>query len=129
MKCNTKPRGYNIFQARIYSITDELNVKKTFLIKHKAIQYIMDFFKKENDGQLFSRGVIRTIDPNLRVWIVPWSIDNPNALLVDEKNTVIDAWRTTFHDMGDAILLSRTYENDISEDMRMTFRRNRSKSR
>lgn len=116
MKCNIKPKGYNIFQARIYTITDELSVKTTFLSKPKAIQYIMDFFRKENDGQLFSRGVIRTIDPVLRVWIVPWSIDNPNALLLDEKNTVIDAWRTTFYDMGDAVLLSRTYENDISEE-------------
>ena len=117
MKCNTKPKGYNVFQARIYTITDELSVKTAFINKSKATQYIIDFIKKEREGQIIARGVIRTIDPVLQAWIVPWSMDNPNAFLLDEKSAVIDAWRTTFYDMGDAVIITKTYEEEISEEL------------
>ncbi len=116
MKCNIRPKGYNVFQARIYTITDDINEKITFMSKSRAIRHIQDSFNQERNGQLIARGVIRTIDPILRVWTVPWSVDNPHASLMDVDNAVVDLWKTTFYNMGDAVILSKTYEEEISEN-------------
>ena len=63
-------------------------------------------FKDDRQESLISRGVIRCIDPHLRTWIVPWSVDNNNALLTDEDAIAVDDWRVSFYDMGDNVLTS-----------------------
>ncbi|OJU18680.1 MAG: hypothetical protein BGN88_09415 [Clostridiales bacterium 43-6] len=116
MKCNIKPKGYNVFQARLYNITDDIYSKVTFINKEEAIKHILDSFTQDAYGQLFARGVIRTIDPCLSQWIVPWSVDNNKALLFIEDEYIIDSWKITFYDMGDDIILLQEVDNNPTEE-------------
>lgn len=113
---NTNDKGYNAYQARLYTITDELALKTAFTERSIAEEYLLDYFKDEHEGVLYARAVIRTIDPNRISWIVPWSVDNPNALLIDEENTAIDSWRVNFYDIGDILIKSDKYNKPISKN-------------
>jgi|GEM_PF-6433966 len=105
---NQKEKGYNVHQARLYSITDMLVAKETFIEREEAIQYIFSCFGHEHDGPCFSRGIIRSIDPVLRAWVSPWGVDNPNALLYEGSGTNTDMWKYAYYDMGDAFMSSTT---------------------
>ena len=113
---NTKDKGYNVYQARLYTITDEIAYKTAFIDRKEAEEYLFEHFKDEHKGALFARAVIRTIDPNLVSWIVPWSVDNPNALLIDEENTAIESWRINYYNMGDFLIKSEKYNKPISKN-------------
>ena len=115
MKKNELPKqkkGYNVYQTRLYSITDELVGKKNFVEQKEAETYILSNFNREHDGPLFSRGIIRSIDPVLKVWISPCGMDNPKALLY-ESEQITDQWKTTFYEMGDTIISSSIYNKAI----------------
>lgn len=108
-------KGYNIYQARLYTITDEIALKNTYLEEQEAKDVLFKYFKDETLGSTFSRAVIRRIDPVLKAWIVPWSTDNPSALLIDEDNVIIDKWRITLYDMGDNIMDMQESESSIRQ--------------
>lgn len=118
MACAGKEKkGYNVYQARLYTITDELAIKHSFIDQEEARQFLFDFIQDEKNGPLFARAIIRCIDPVLKSWIVPWGIDNPKALLLDEDQAVIDHWRVTFYDMGDFVILKKESNEPIDEKM------------
>ena len=108
-------KGYNVYQARLYTITDEIVLKTTYIEEQEAKDVLLKYLNDENIGPTFARAVIRRIDPCLKSWIVPWSIDNPSALLVDEDNAAIDKWRITLYDMGDNIIDIKESQSTISE--------------
>lgn len=108
-------KGYNVYQARLYTITDELALKECYIEEENAKNALLGYFKEEHEGPLYVRAVIRCIDPVLKAWIVPWSIDNPSALLLDEENTLVVRWRITLYNMGDEVITSQESTVGISE--------------
>lgn len=110
---NPPKKGYNIYQARLYSIADELIGKKAFIEREEAAQYIFSCFEHEHDGPYFSRGIIRSIDPILKAWISPWGVDNPKALLYEDNGITTDQWKTTFYEMGDTVILSKPHNGAV----------------
>jgi len=108
-----KEKGYNVYQARLYSITDELVGKNTFIEKEDAIQYIFSCFEHEHDSPYFSRSIIRSIDPILKAWISPWGVDNPKALLYEDNGNNTDIWKATFYEMGDTVIISKIRDEAV----------------
>lgn len=117
MGSETEPKGYNVFQARLYTITDELAVKQCYIDIEEAKEMLLDCFKDERFGLQFARAVVRCIDPVLKSWIVPWSADNPKAALLDEGVSVVDRWRIALYDMGDKLFCTKTADQPITEQM------------
>ena len=100
-KSNHKPKGYNVHQVRLYSLTDELVSKEAFVDESVADKALADYLSDEQNGPLYSRGCIRCLDPILRGWVVRNEINNPKALLFDPDQTEAEEWRVTLYDMGD----------------------------
>lgn len=110
-----KKKGYNIYQARLYTITDEIALKTTLVDIAEAQELLLGYFKQEQEGPLYARAVIRTINPVLKEWIIPWSVDNSSALLLNEETALIERWRITLYDMGDKVISSKEATEPISE--------------
>lgn len=86
----SKPKGYNVHQMRLYSITDDLVTKQTFIEHDEAKEFILESFADEHDGPLYSRGSIRSLDPISKGWIVPQAMNNPKALLFEGSLDIVD---------------------------------------
>lgn len=99
----------NIFQARVYAVTDHLAFKQTFASRKQAMEHIDYLLNDERYGTTYSRWAIRTIDPILKAWIVYKTAENPKALKPGTSDDLIDKWKLTFYDMGDALFTSKTY--------------------
>ncbi len=108
-------KGYNIYQARLYTITDQLAAKKTFIDKKEAEDYSLGYFKDEQDGALIARAVIRTIDPLCSAWLAVWSVDNPNAILCNEDSTSIVSWRINYYDKSDIQIETEYFTTPVSK--------------
>lgn len=109
-------KGYNVHQARLYSITDELVSKKAFINPDEALKHLISNMDDEKHGQLLSRGVMRVLDPLTGGWVVPKSIPNPKALLFDSTSILAEDWKIAFYDMGDCFMGSEVLGTEPSEE-------------
>lgn len=112
-------KGYNIYQTRVYSIMDQLEVKNNFIDFDKAWEYIWSLFKDEHYGVTYFRGIIRRIDPFLSQWLVAekGGVNNPDALLLDPQNTLIDKWKYTYYSHNDELMDSEIFNEKISDEI------------
>ena len=123
---NEEHEPINVFQARVYTVTDHLALKQAFTSEKEAMQVISGFIDDEHYGATYSRWTIRVIDPYLKVWKIHQLAENPKAIKGNEQEQITDKWRVTFYDMGDAKFIRKTYaeQPDLVEIKKMLITSN-----
>lgn len=113
MNSNSKKKGYNVHQVRLYSITDELVSKNAFIDLEEAKQELFNYFKDEHYGKIYARGTIRAIEPNLEAWVVLFSVENPDALLFSNDEETVESWQVNYYDFSDFLIKSVKYDKPV----------------
>lgn len=106
---NKEHEPINVFQARVYTVTDHLALKQSFVSEKEAMEVIGGLLGDERYGATYSRWTIRVIDPFLKMWKVHHLVENTKAIKGNEQEQITDKWRVTFYDMGDAKFIRKEY--------------------
>lgn len=100
-KPGKRPSGNQLHQLRMYDCMDQLIIKSNFASEKTAKQKLLQYFTDEHDGPLYSRGIVRRIDPVLKHWITPLALNNSRAVLFDPGMFAVEEWRFSIYDIGD----------------------------
>lgn len=100
---NTKGgrQGNNVYQARLYTIGNHLVYKRSYVDAKEAECSILRYMENKQEGYLYSRGIIRCLDPISKDWVIYRSMPNPNGCLFDPIGDHAEEWELSLYGIGD----------------------------
>lgn len=107
--------GYNVYQARLYTIENQLAYKRTYVDAREAEDALLRYMEDQQKGHAYSRGVIRCLDPGTCGWIIYRSIPNPNAGFFDPSETPAEEWELSFYGMEDQCIQVARFHREPNE--------------